>query len=95
MTACRSSAWTVKVPVNAWWVYPDQVSKTAPAGEFLVTGSFMIRGKKNMLPQGQLTMGMGLLFRITQDSLVKNHADDHLNRGQVRLWFVCLECSVL
>ena len=27
-----------------------QVSKTAPTGEYLVTGSFMIRGKKNYLP---------------------------------------------
>jgi hypothetical protein len=27
-----------------------QVSKTAPTGEYLPTGSFMIRGKKNFLP---------------------------------------------
>lgn len=27
-----------------------QVSKTAPTGEYLVTGSFMIRGRKNYLP---------------------------------------------
>ncbi len=27
-----------------------QVSKAAPSGEYLVTGSFMIRGKKNYLP---------------------------------------------
>ncbi len=83
MTTCRSNAWNAKVPVSAWWVHPDQVSKTAPAGEYLVTGSFMIRGKKNMLPSGNLTMGMAILFRITPDSLTKNHADDHLRRGQV------------
>ena len=31
-----------------------QVSKTAPTGEYLVTGSFMIRGRKNYLPPQQL-----------------------------------------
>lgn len=31
-------------------VKPIQVSKTAPTGEYLTTGSFMIRGKKNYLP---------------------------------------------
>jgi hypothetical protein len=40
-----------------------QVSKTAPSGEYLVTGSFMIRGKKNFLPPQPLVMGFGFLFR--------------------------------
>lgn len=30
---CYSSAWTTKVPVRAWWVNAEQVSKTAPSGE--------------------------------------------------------------
>lgn len=42
---------------------PRQVSKTAPTGEFLPTGSFMIRGKKNFLPPQPLIMGFGLMFK--------------------------------
>lgn len=35
---------------QAWWVHPSQVSKTPQAGEYLTTGSFVIRGKKNFVP---------------------------------------------
>ena len=84
MTTCRSNAWNAKIPVSAWWVHPDQVSKTAQPGEYLVTGSFMIRGKKNMLPAGTMTMGIAVLFRISSDSAARNHADDHLRRGAVK-----------
>ena len=41
-----------------------QVSKSAPAGEFLPTGSFMIRGQKSFLPPARLVMGFGFLFRL-------------------------------
>lgn len=32
-SVCHSSAWASKVPVRAWWVNAEQVSKTAPSGE--------------------------------------------------------------
>eukprot|EP01051_Picozoa_sp_SAG22_P003330 SAG22_NODE_161_length_16908_cov_39.687965_8_plen_320_part_00 len=41
---------------SAWWVEAGQVSKTAPSGEYLSTGSFIIRGKKNFLPPSPLAM---------------------------------------
>lgn len=44
MAICHSAAWDAKVVTSAWWVNHDQVSKTAPSGEYLTTGSFMIRG---------------------------------------------------
>lgn len=65
--------------MSAWWVYPDQVSKTAPTGEYLTVGSFMIRGKKNFLPPHPLVMGFSLLFRIDESSLAS-----HLNERRVR-----------
>ena len=46
MCMCRSSAWKSRTITSAWWVYKHQVSKTAPSGEYLNTGSFMVRGKK-------------------------------------------------
>jgi NFACT protein C-terminal domain len=48
----------------AWWVESHQVSKTAPTGEYLTVGSFMIRGKKTFLPPTQLEMGLAVMFRL-------------------------------
>lgn len=60
---------------NAWWVYHNQVSKSAPTGEYLTTGSFMIRGKKNYLPPTQLVMGLSIMFRL-EDSSIERHKDE-------------------
>ena len=46
MSVVQSKAWDSKIVTSAYWVNADQVSKTAPSGEYLTTGSFMIRGKK-------------------------------------------------
>uniref|UniRef100_A0AAF5CUC2 NFACT RNA-binding domain-containing protein n=1 Tax=Strongyloides stercoralis TaxID=6248 RepID=A0AAF5CUC2_STRER len=75
MAICYSAAWEAKVISNAWWVRHDQVSRTAPTGEYLPTGSFMIRGKKNYLPTSQLVMGFGIIFRIDDES-IERHKDD-------------------
>uniref|UniRef100_A0AAR2KKB8 Ribosome quality control complex subunit NEMF n=1 Tax=Pygocentrus nattereri TaxID=42514 RepID=A0AAR2KKB8_PYGNA len=64
MAVCYSAAWDAKVITSAWWVHHNQVSKTAPTGEYLTTGSFMIRGKKNFLPPSYLIMGFGFLFKV-------------------------------
>ncbi|XP_053985136.1 ribosome quality control complex subunit NEMF homolog isoform X2 [Hylaeus volcanicus] len=75
MAVAYSIAWEAKVVAGAWWVKNDQVSKTAPTGEYLTTGSFMIRGKKNYLPPCQLIMGLGFLFRL-EESSVERHIDE-------------------
>merc|ERR1719189_1162212 len=77
---CFSAAWDSKVLTAAYWVTPDQVSKTTPSGEYLTVGSFMIRGKKNFLPPSQLTMGFAFLFRLEDDSL-ERHKDERKVRG--------------
>src|SRR5207237_51863 len=64
LSVCCSSAWDSKAAMGAWWVNADQVSKSAPAGEYLPVGSFMVRGKRNALPPALLTLGFGLMFRI-------------------------------
>ena len=43
-----------------------QVSKSAPTGEYLTTGSFMIRGHKNYLPPAPLIMGFTVLFKLVR-----------------------------
>lgn len=75
MAVCYSSAWEAKVSASAWWVYHHQVSRTAPSGEYLSSGSFMIRGKKNQLPLCQLVMGFGLLFKLDDDSFERRQGD--------------------
>ena len=66
---CQSSAWAAKIITSAYWVHAEQVSKTAPTGEYLTTGSFMIRGKKNYLPPAQHILGFSVLFRLDDESV--------------------------
>ena len=68
LAVCTSSAWDSKAVMSAWWVNADQVSKTAPTGEYLTTGGFMVRGKKNFLPPAQLLLGFAVLFQISEES---------------------------
>ncbi|XP_041903244.1 nuclear export mediator factor NEMF isoform X1 [Corvus kubaryi] len=75
MALCYSAAWDARVVTSAWWVTHSQVSKTAPTGEYLTTGSFMIRGKKNFLPPSYLMMGFSFLFKV-DESCVWRHREE-------------------
>lgn len=44
---------------SAYWVLPDQVSKTPAAGEFVPRGGFIIRGKRNYFHHLPLQLGIG------------------------------------
>ena len=75
-----SSAWEMKAVMPAWWVNADQVHKTAPSGEYLAPGQFIIKGQKNFLPPAQLLLGFGVMFRISEESKarhVKNRVTDN------------------
>ena len=50
----------------------NQVSKTAPTGEYLTTGAFMVQGHKNFLPPAQLLLGFGILFKISEESKARH-----------------------
>ncbi|XP_062061154.1 ribosome quality control complex subunit NEMF [Lepus europaeus] len=75
MALCYSAAWDARVITSAWWVYHHQVSKTAPTGEYLTTGSFMIRGKKNFLPPSYLMMGFSFLFKVDESSVWRHRGE--------------------
>lgn len=81
MALCYSAAWDARVITSAWWVHHHQVSKTAPTGEYLTTGSFMIRGKKNFLPPSYLMMGFSFLFKV-DESCVWRHRGERKVRVQ-------------
>ena len=84
LTVCTSSAWDSKAVMGAWWVEADQVSKTAPTGEYLTTGGFIIRGHKNLLPPSQLLLGFGVMWLISEDSRA-NHGKHRLQRTESML----------
>jgi predicted ribosome quality control (RQC) complex YloA/Tae2 family protein len=84
LTVCTSSAWDSKALMGAWWVNSDQVSKTAPTGEYLTTGGFIIRGHKNLLPPSQLLLGFGVMWLISEESRA-NHGKHRLERTESML----------
>ncbi|UCE37621.1 MAG: NFACT family protein [Thermoplasmata archaeon] len=56
----HSKAWNAKIGSGtAYWVLPDQVSKTPPSGEFLARGAFMVRGKRNLITDIEMRLGIG------------------------------------
>lgn len=72
LSVCSSEAWESKAGMGAWWVNADQVSKSAPTGEFLSTGVFAVRGDKNFLPPAQLLLGLGVMFKISEESKARH-----------------------
>lgn len=67
-----SSAWDSKASMPAWWVHAEQVSKSAPTGNYLSIGSFHIQGIKNFLSPSILILGFGVLFRVDNESVSKH-----------------------
>ena len=60
--ASFSSAWTKGFNTqDVFWVYPDQVSKTPEAGEFLAKGSFVIRGNRNYIRSAKVKIAIGIV----------------------------------
>uniref|UniRef100_A0A8C7QV04 Ribosome quality control complex subunit NEMF n=1 Tax=Oncorhynchus mykiss TaxID=8022 RepID=A0A8C7QV04_ONCMY len=75
MAVCYSAAWDAKVITSAWWVHYHQVTKSAPTGEYLTTGSFMIRGKKNYMPPSYLMMGFSFLFKVDEQCVFRHRGE--------------------
>jgi len=58
--ASFSKAWKQFAEAQAYWVTPEQVSKTAQSGEFVPHGAFIIRGKRNYY-QCKLEVAVGVI----------------------------------
>ena len=72
LAVATSSAWDSKAIMCAWWVNADQVSKTAPTGEYLTTGGFTVRGHKTFLPPAPLLLGFGIMFKVSEESKARH-----------------------
>ena len=47
---------------DAYWVYPNQVKKGAPTGQYLPKGAFIIEGKRNFVKNLETKLAIGLSF---------------------------------
>lgn len=67
--ASYSRAWNQFGEASAYWVLPEQVSKTAESGEFIPKGGFIIRGKRNY-HRCKLEVAVGLISLGEKEALM-------------------------
>jgi predicted ribosome quality control (RQC) complex YloA/Tae2 family protein len=67
--ASYSRAWNQFGEAQAYWVLPEQVSKTPESGEFIPKGAFIIRGKRNYV-RCTLEVAVGLVQLGEQEKLM-------------------------
>jgi predicted ribosome quality control (RQC) complex YloA/Tae2 family protein len=61
-TVSFSRAWKDGLSsADAYWVFPNQVKKGAPTGQYLPKGSFVIEGKRNYCRGIELKLSIGLI----------------------------------
>ena len=70
-TVCFSRAWREGMHgMNAFWVSPDQVRKSAPTGQFLPKGSFTISGQRSFIRPRSLRLAVGMVIHNGSPVLV-------------------------
>ena len=60
-TGSFSRAWRTQIPVDVYFVKPEQVKKGAPSGSYLPKGSFLIEGKKNIIKNIKPEIAIGAI----------------------------------
>ena len=66
-----SRAWSQGLySADAYWTYPNQVTKQAPSGEYLSKGAFMVYGKRNWLRGLPLKLAVGVINYEGEDFVV-------------------------
>jgi predicted ribosome quality control (RQC) complex YloA/Tae2 family protein len=64
--ATHSKAFAQFAAADAYWVHPEQVSKTAESGEYVPKGAFVIRGARNYFPKMKLELALGVVHLDAQ-----------------------------
>ncbi|ELQ74392.1 putative RNA-binding protein [Trachipleistophora hominis] len=67
MCMVYSNCWKDRIVSDSYYVNEDQVSKSAPSGEFLSKGGFMVKGKKNYVHNVRLEYAIALLFALEKN----------------------------
>ncbi len=74
VVSCFSKQWKRGFGnADAFWVFPEQVSKTANSGEYIAKGSFMVRGTKNMLKNLNLRIALG----VSKSTITTDEGESH------------------
>lgn len=73
----RSWNWIENYSNNSYYTFPNQISKSAPSGEFIGKGARMVH-QKNFLSNANLEMGVGVLFK-TKDNTYISKLDINTN----------------
>ncbi|BAD85627.1 predicted fibronectin-binding protein [Thermococcus kodakarensis KOD1] len=81
-----SRAWSQGLySADAYWAYPNQVTKQAPSGEYLGKGAFMVYGKRNWMHGLPLKLAVGVINYDGEEYVVcapveaiKAHTDKYI-----------------
>ncbi|MGD2249734.1 MAG: ribosome rescue protein RqcH [Candidatus Methanofastidiosia archaeon] len=65
VAASYSTGWNHFGSLDCYWVYPEQVTKSPPSGEYLTTGAFFIKGSKNFI-----TVPLEMAIGVYQDKMM-------------------------
>ncbi|MEN3035929.1 MAG: ribosome rescue protein RqcH [Candidatus Methanosuratincola petrocarbonis] len=80
-----SRAWKAGVGVaDGYWVYPDQVTKAPPSGEYLGKGAFMIYGERNYVRNIPLEVQIGIILSNDEYKVISGIGD--FVRSRTDLW---------
>ena len=63
--------WDENCTNQAYYTYPDKVSKTAPSGEFMGKGSRMVH-QKNILSNADMSCALAILFSVNNGTFTGN-----------------------
>jgi predicted ribosome quality control (RQC) complex YloA/Tae2 family protein len=81
-----SKAWRAgHASADAFWVKPDQVSKSPASGEFVARGAWVIHGTKNWLKDCPLELGLGQVDYEGESLWCAAPPDALRARGRLRL----------
>lgn len=79
----RSWNWIENYSNNSYYTFPNQISKSAPSGEFITKGARMVH-RKNFLSNANLEMGVGVLFKTKDNTYIsKLDMDTNIEFGMV------------
>ena len=84
--ASYSKAWRAgHASADAFWVNPDQVSKSPASGEFVARGAWVIHGTKNWLKDCPLELGLGVVDYEGEELWTAAPPEALRARGRLRL----------
>ncbi|MEM2994969.1 MAG: ribosome rescue protein RqcH [Candidatus Bathyarchaeia archaeon] len=74
--AAHSRAWREGfASTDVYWVEPNQLSKTAPSGEYVPHGAFVVNGKRNWMRNTPLKIAIGITTENSETKLIGGPID--------------------